>query len=101
MAKVELGLGRGKKIHDKRRPSEAGTRCARPSARRASASVGGRTLAISEFKKVHLLAHRSVQAELLAALQRLGVLDVSASSVLPVPGGRARPSATSRRGWAG
>jgi len=36
---------------------------------------------------VHLLAHRSVQAELLAALQRLGVLDVSASSVLPVPGG--------------
>jgi V/A-type H+-transporting ATPase subunit I len=42
-------------------------------------------VAIADFKKVHLVAHRSVQAGLLAALQRLGVVDVSASSVLPVP----------------
>ncbi len=40
-------------------------------------------MAIEDFKKVHLVAHRSIRDEVLAELQRLGVLDLAASTVLP------------------
>ena len=40
-------------------------------------------MAITAFKKVHLVAHRSVQGELLAALHRLGAVDLTASAALP------------------
>jgi len=40
-------------------------------------------VAITAFKKVHLVAHRSVQDALLSALHRLGVVDLTASAALP------------------
>jgi len=42
-------------------------------------------VAIERFAKVHLVAHRAVREEVVAELQRLGVVEIAGSEALPAP----------------